>query len=156
VNLTEFNQADLTSTLLACCDVPAWVDAIVAGRPYADEDALFAVADEAARRFSSEEVARALAAHPRIGERAQGASTEAAWSRREQSGVSASDDLVAGNHAYEERFDRVFLICATGLTAEEILANLHRRLDNDDETEAAVVVDELRKIALLRLRKVLG
>jgi 2-oxo-4-hydroxy-4-carboxy-5-ureidoimidazoline decarboxylase len=162
VDLDQFNEEPvdrLRPVLLACCDVPAWADAVAAGRPYADEAALVAVADEAARRFTPEDVERALAAHPRIGERAEGKATEAAWSRQEQSGVSRDEATAAalreGNHAYEERFGRVFLICATGLSAEEILANLTQRLENDEATEAAVVADELRKIALLRLRKVL-
>ena len=110
---------------------------------------LVAVADEAARGLAPDDVERALAAHPRIGERAQGEQTGAAWSRQEQGGVADDDRsrLVEANRAYEERFDRVFLICATGLSGGEILSALHRRLDNDDATEAAVVADELRKIA---------
>src|SRR5680860_428851 len=83
---------------------------------------------------------------------------EATWSRREQSGVRRSDrtaaELVDGNRAYEDRFGRVFLICASGKNAEEILEALRARLHNDPESEAAVVVDELRQIALLRLRNV--
>ena len=102
----------------------------------------------------------ALAAHPRIGERAAGEGRQARWSRGEQSGVTRTPEveraLLDGNRAYEERFDRVFLICATGLGAEEILAALHARLGNDPATEERVVADELRKIAILRLRKVLS
>ena len=162
MDLDRFNEepADrLRPALLACCDVPAWADAVGDGRPYDEVSAVLATADAAARRFTPEDVDRALAAHPRIGERAEGADTEAAWSRQEQSGVSRDEVTAAalrdGNRAYEDRFGRVFLICATGLTAEEVLANLTDRLGNDDATEAAVVADELRKIALLRLRKVL-
>lgn len=143
--------------LLACCDVPSWADAVVAGRPYAGTEDLYAVADAAARRLAPAEVDRALAAHPRIGERARGNGTEAGWSRQEQSGVSADAEvqqaLLTGNQAYEDRFGRVFLICATGLSGEEILTSLRERLGNDEQTEAAVVAEELRKIALLRLRK---
>jgi 2-oxo-4-hydroxy-4-carboxy-5-ureidoimidazoline decarboxylase len=62
--------------------------------------------------------------------------------------------LVEGNRLYEERFGRVFLVCATGLDADQILDALRSRLENDDEPDAAVVADELRRIALLRLRKV--
>jgi 2-oxo-4-hydroxy-4-carboxy-5-ureidoimidazoline decarboxylase len=156
VNLTELNAApaeELEPALLACCDVPSWAAAVRDGRPYDDVDALVARGDEAARRFTAADVERALAAHPRIGERPPGERTEAAWSRQEQAGVAPGDALVEANRAYEERFDRVFLICATGLSAEQILDALNRRLDNDDETEAAVVADELRKIAVLRLRK---
>jgi 2-oxo-4-hydroxy-4-carboxy-5-ureidoimidazoline decarboxylase len=162
MNLDRFNAepaADLRPVLLSCCDVPSWAEAVLTGRPYADTGAALAVADEAARRFTGDEVDRALAAHPRIGERAAGTHTEAAWSRQEQSGVATSTDvqqaLAEGNRAYEERFGRVFLICATGLGADEVLADLRARLDHDPETEAAVVAEELRKIALLRLERVL-
>ncbi len=72
-------------------------------------------------------------------------------SQREQAGVDPSDRLVAGNAAYEERFGRVFLIRAAGRDAEEILAELERRLGNTDEAERAETVDNLRQIALLRL-----
>jgi len=162
MDLEELNcadRSDLMATLLACCDVPSWAEAVVAGRPYADVDALLATADDAARRMGPAEVEQALAAHPRIGERAPGAGTGAAWSRQEQSGVSRDErtqaELVEANRAYEERFGRVFLVCATGLSAEEVLAAARQRLGNDEVTEEGVVADELRKIALLRLRKVL-
>jgi 2-oxo-4-hydroxy-4-carboxy-5-ureidoimidazoline decarboxylase len=119
-----------------------------------------AAADAAARAFTPDEVERALAAHPRIGERADGAHAEAAWSREEQSGVATTSEaqqaLADGNRAYEERFGRVFLICATGLGADDVLASLRQRLHHDDDTEAAVVAEELRKIALLRLERVLS
>lgn len=158
--LNDDAAESLTASLLACCDVPAWADAIVAGRPYASAADLVAVADSAAGRFTPAEVDRALSAHPRIGERARGAGTEAAWSRQEQSTVSRDEqtqrELLEGNRAYEERFGRVFLICATGLSAERILADLRQRLDHDDATEASVVAEELRKIALLRLHKLIA
>lgn len=152
MNLAEFNllpAASLTPMLLSCADVPVWAAAVRDARPYQDESALLDVADELARAWTAEEVEKALAAHPKIGERAEG------WSRDEQSGVTPSDELVEANRAYEDHFGGVFLICATGLSTEEILASARARLGNDDETEAAVVKDELRKIALLRLRKVL-
>ncbi|NUR97122.1 MAG: OHCU decarboxylase, partial [Kribbellaceae bacterium] len=103
---------------------------------------------------------RALQAHPRIGDRPRGAGTEASWSRSEQSGVgddaAVRQELAEGNRQYEDRFGRVFLICATGLSAEQMLGSLRTRLTNDDATEAAVVHEELRKIALLRLSKVVS
>ena len=162
MDLPDFNSApaaDLTPTLLACCDVPAWAAAVLADRPYADVDALLGTADEAARRFTPADVDRALEAHPRIGERAHREGTEAGWSRREQSGVAADPDtrqaLAAANRAYEERFGRVFLICASGRSGNEVLGSLTSRLGNDEPTEAGVVAEELRKIALLRLERVL-
>jgi len=160
VSLEEFNAAPdeaVTATLLACCDVGSWAAAVRAGRPYADVEAALRVADDAARSLSPEDVDRALAAHPRIGERAEGDGRSASWSRTEQSGVGdgTRQALLEGNRAYEDRFGRVFLICATGLDGEQILRALRERLKHDDATEAAVVADELRKIALLRLRKAL-
>ena len=163
MTLDEFNAApaeEVTPALLACCDSPVWAEAVRAGRPYPDTDALASAADTAARDLAPAEVDRALAAHPRIGERAEGADRESAWSRQEQGSVDTDaatrQALLDGNHAYEERFGRVFLICATGLTAEQVLASLRERLDHGPEQEAAVVADELRKIAVLRLRKLVA
>ena len=162
MDLDTFNTspADVVRPALqACCDVPSWVDAVLAGRPYAAGADVVRVADEAARRFTAADVDRALAAHPRIGERAEGEHAEAAWSRREQAAVgtdqTAVQALAEGNRAYEERFGRVFLICASGLAADQVLAALHQRLGNEPDEEAAVVADELRRIALLRLEQVL-
>ena len=102
-----------------------------------------------------------LSAHPRIGERAAGDSAEAAWSRREQSAAAQTADeatsaaLIEVNRAYEERFGHVFLIFASGRTQAEILAAARERLGNDEPAERAIVTDQLRRIALLRLERVL-
>jgi len=140
--------------LLGCLAVPRWADDVLARAPYPDRQALLAAADAAARCLSEDEVAQALSGHPRIGERG------AARSRREQAGVDptvgdVATRLAAGNTAYEERFDRIFLIRAAGRDAEEILGELTRRLANDDATERDEVVDNLRQIALLRLEDTL-
>lgn len=155
----QFNtHPDAERDLLACCASPRWAAKVAARRPYPDVDALLdaGAAELAALEWSG--IAEALNAHPRIGDRAAGTDKEAAWSRGEQAAAAESADdvkaeLKAGNAEYERRFDRVFLICATGLSAEAILANLRTRLGNDDETERLVVRDELRKIVALRLRK---
>jgi len=140
--------------LLSCLAVPRWADDVLAGEPYADRDAAVARADEAARALTDEELDQALSGHPRIGERG------GSQSQREQAGVDpeAGDTaarLAAGNAAYEERFGRVFLIRAAGRDAEAILAELDRRLGNDDATERDETVDNLRQIALLRLEALL-
>ena len=100
-------------------------------------------------------MAGALLRHPRIGEKASGEPADAALSAAEQSGVADSDaaELAAGNLAYEQRFGYIYLICASGLTGEQMLAALRERLTHDDEQEREVVMHELRKIALLRLSK---
>ncbi|OWV00253.1 OHCU decarboxylase [Micromonospora wenchangensis] len=161
--LARFNAlaaADAERDMLACCPAPAWAREMVAARPYPDLDALLAVADAGLRRLAWTEVAQAIAAHPRIGERPDGSTRESAWSRREQAGVAGSDAaarkaMAAANRAYEERFGHPFLVCASGRGQSELLAAAQARLANDDKTERRVVQDELRKIALLRLDRLL-
>ncbi|WP_067713559.1 2-oxo-4-hydroxy-4-carboxy-5-ureidoimidazoline decarboxylase [Nocardia yamanashiensis] len=162
VTLGEFNGMAgdrLRPALLECCDVPEWADALLDARPFPDFAELLATADRIAEKFTPGDVDRAIAAHPRIGERREGDDNGAAWSRQEQSGVAADVEtaaaLYSANRLYEKRFGRVFLICATGLTSAEILGAVLLRLGNDEPTEAAVVATELRKIALLRLGKVI-
>ena len=162
MSLDDFNalpEAEARERLTTCLDVPRWVDTVLEGRPYADQAALQAVATNAAE-LDDAELEAALARHPRIGERAS-AGHDAAFSAREQSGVDRDDvdvaeRLAAGNRAYEERFDRVFLIRAAGRDAAEILGELERRLGNDDGTERGETVTQLREIALLRLEQVVG
>lgn len=157
--LEEFNGADRVEAIAAlrpCVDVTRWCEHLVDHRPYESIDALVAEAASAADPFTADEVEAALAHHPRIGERAQGDSREATLSRSEQSGLTpdeaVQEALRDGNRAYEERFGRVFLIRAAGRTSEEILAALQERLRNDDVTEERIVAEQLRQIALLRLK----
>ena len=158
MTLEELNalpEAAARERLAECLDVDRWVDTVLVGRPYGDVGALRQVAETAAASLTDDELAQAVARHPRIGERAA-TGHDAAHSAREQAGVDRDDAdvnerLATGNRAYEERFDRVFLIRAAGRDAEEILAELTRRLGNDDETERDETVTQLREIALLRL-----
>ena len=162
-DVPAFNRlsADEASELLrTCLDVPRWVGEVEGGRPYAGWPALRAAGERSAAGLTDDELDAALARHPRIGERA-GASHDAEHSEREQSGVDPADRdiasrLAAGNAAYERRFGRVFLIRAAGRSAEEILADLERRLGNDDRTERDETVQQLGDIALLRLERVLS
>ena len=157
--LDAFNgaePADAERDLLACCAARRWARELLARRPYADLAALRAVSDRVLAALTWADVEEALAAHPRIGERADGTSLEAAWSRAEQAGaadVTVAEDLRAGNVVYEKRFGHVFLICATGLSAEAMLAALRARLGNDPAAERDVVRTELGKIVNLRLGK---
>lgn len=139
--------------LLACCASRRWADEILARRPYHDLARLRSVSEQVLHALDWVDVEEALTAHPRIGDRATGPGTEAAWSRAEQAGATPSADLVEGNIAYEKRFGHVFLICATGLSGTEMLAALRTRLGNDAATERDVVREELRKIVDLRLGK---
>lgn len=161
--LDDFNAAtaaDADATASVWAAVPAWVDAIVAGRPYASVDAAAQAAEQSAAAWDGADLDAALAHHPRIGARPVGSGAEADASRREQAAMATAEDEVAAamasaNAAYEARFGRVFLIRAAGRTPAEMLAEAQRRLRNDDEAETAEALDQLRQIALLRLRTTL-
>lgn len=147
--------------LLACCASRRWAAEVAAGRPYADLAELRAASAKALAGLDWADVEEALAAHPRIGDRPRGEGREAAWSRSEQSGMDAAAAelraaLAEGNRAYEERFGHVFLICAAGLSAAEMLAALRGRLRNDAGAERAAVRTELAKIVDLRLAGLAG
>ncbi len=149
------DAADAARVLTACCASRAWAEKLVSGRPYASTAALKAAALAGFDALEASELAVAHAAHPKIG---GPGGTEATWSRDEQSramtaGEKVQAALAEANAAYERRFGKVFLICATGLTGEQILAEAQRRLGNDDATEYAESVAELRKIVALRLDK---
>lgn len=147
----------VAEALHACNAAPSFADRVLAGRPYPDADALVAAAERISRALPWGEVAAALAAHPRIGDRVRGSSAEAQASRREQGAMSTAGDdvraaLVEGNRAYEERFGHVFLIRAAGRGPEEMLAELRRRLGNDEAAERAEVTEQLAQITGLRVR----
>ena len=152
-------EDEARTRLETCLAVPRWVDDVLAARPFRDDASLWGRAEQAAAHLDDAELEAALSRHPRIGERPTEPGHEAAFSRREQSGVDGTDPEVArrlaeGNRAYEQRFDRVFLIRAAGRSAHEILGELERRLQNDDATERDETVTQLREIAMLRLRQV--
>ncbi len=159
--LNEAPELELREALATCLDVPRWVDAVIAGRPYRDAAEVLDAARQAARPLTDDEIDRALSHHPRIGERPADDVRGAELSRREQSGVDPADVVMAerlreGNVAYESRFGRVFLIRAAGRSSADILAALHERLSNAPAQERHIVAAELRDIAVVRLKGVLG
>jgi 2-oxo-4-hydroxy-4-carboxy-5-ureidoimidazoline decarboxylase len=162
--LDDFNDepADqAVQALRACNAAPRFAAEIVAGRPYRDVETLVGRAEEVARALPWADVAIALAAHPRIGDRVDGSSAEAESSRREQSSMgdadaATRDALLEGNRAYEERFDHVFLIRASGRSPAEMLAELRRRLDNDEDAERAEVTEQLAQITAIRVRELVS
>jgi len=158
-NLLPADEA--AQEVLSCCGSMAWARELAARRPIADESALVTASDEVWQKLSPQEWFEAFSKHPRIGERRapQTASTQAAaWSQQEQQGVADAAEetqyaLAAANRDYENRFGRVFLVCATGKSAAEMLDILRRRLRNDDATELQASVEEQRKITTIRLKK---
>ena len=160
-SITEIPEAELRDGLQVCLHVPRWVDDVVGRAPYSSVAELEEVARAAATPLSSSEIDQALSTHPRIGEKPQGDSAAAKLSTAEQSASSSGDPsldaaLAEGNVAYEERFGRIFLIRAAGRSRQDILAELNRRLTLDPAAELAVVGEELRDIALLRIPQVFG
>jgi len=164
VGLDAFNALDrdaARAALRPCVDIDRWIDEVVDGRPYADVEAALAAGRLAAEPWTEAEIDGALAHHPRIGDRPQGASAEATFSRSEQAGVDVTDAdvqaaLVSGNLAYEDRFGRVFLIRAADRSSREILDALNARLLHSPDEELPVVAQQLREIAVLRLEGVLN
>jgi OHCU decarboxylase len=161
--LNALPAADAEAELLACCGSRRWARELAARRPFAGAAALLAAADAAWWSLGPEDWHEAFRAHPRIGERkaapAQGARA-AGWSAREQSSAtSAGDDVAAalaeGNRAYEQRFGHLYIVCATGKTADEMLAILRARLANDPATELRAAAAEQAEITRLRLEKLL-
>ena len=158
-NGLETEQA--AKEILPCCGSRVWAQAVAARRPLESESSLVQCSDEIWKRLSSEDWQEAFSTHPRIGERKApppASSQSAAWSQQEQKNVADAGEqvqsaLADGNRAYERRFGRVFLVCATGKSASEILAILQRRLKNDDATELLEAAEEQRKITNLRLKK---
>lgn len=152
---------EATEEILPCCGSRAWAQAMAARRPIASEAGLLAASDEVWRRLLPADWLEAFRSHPRIGE-SHGSATVSArstkWSREEQRSVGEGNDhiktaLAEGNRLYEERFHRIFIVCVTGKSAEEILESLRRRLANDEMTELYEAAEQQRQIAALRLKK---
>jgi len=156
----DMSVQEARATLASCLAVPRWIDEVSGGRPYDSAGAVLRQARGSAATLSEDEIAAALARHPRIGEQA-GAGHDAEFSEREQAAVGDADPAItdairAGNAEYESRFNRVFVIRAAGRPATEILAELRRRLNNTPGDEKVEVTTQLREIALTRLETVLA
>jgi 2-oxo-4-hydroxy-4-carboxy-5-ureidoimidazoline decarboxylase len=147
--------------LLACTAAPRFAREIAARRPYRTATELADAAATVAAGLSWAEVETAVAAHPRIGERAEGGSAEAASSRHEQASVGTATPEVRtaldrGNRAYEERFGHVFLIRAAGRGPVEVLAELTRRIEQGPTAERAETTAQLAEITRLRVERLVA
>ncbi|QEU90902.1 2-oxo-4-hydroxy-4-carboxy-5-ureidoimidazoline decarboxylase [Streptomyces kanamyceticus] len=155
--IARFNaleEAAATAALHEVCASSAWGGKLLAQRPYATVEALFAASDAAMAELTADDLAEAMAGHPPIGRPKPGDPTSA----REQRGMAgASEELKAEllelNLAYQEKFGHVFLICATGATAEFMLGQLKTRIENGAEGEREIVRTELGKINRIRLTR---
>jgi 2-oxo-4-hydroxy-4-carboxy-5-ureidoimidazoline decarboxylase len=158
-NLLPANEA--AEQILPCCGSRAWANGMASSRPMEDVATLLATSDRIWRDLSAADWLEAFHSHPRIGETRgslESSTRSQNWSEQEQHRTTVSDDslkqaIAQGNREYEQRFHRIFIICATGKSAEEILANLRQRLNNDDATELREAAEQQRQITQIRLRK---
>lgn len=147
--------------ILSCCGSRAWARAMAARRPFANNASLLAFSDETWRNLGEADWMEAFRSHPRIGEsRAEqgGDARSAAWSAGEQSDAKAADDdlklaLAGANREYEQKFARIFIVCASGKGASEILQILRNRLRNDPQRELRESAEQQRQITQIRLKK---
>jgi 2-oxo-4-hydroxy-4-carboxy-5-ureidoimidazoline decarboxylase len=149
VTLASLNAAsasDAEAALLSCCGSRSFASAMAAGRPYPSAAALLAAISSVFATLTWDDVLEGMSGHPRIGERASGQAAA------EQSGVTDAwrAALADANRAYEQRFGYVFLVCAAGLSGEEILSRLQDRLAHDFASERAVARAELLQITVQR------
>ncbi|WP_329037003.1 2-oxo-4-hydroxy-4-carboxy-5-ureidoimidazoline decarboxylase [Streptomyces sp. NBC_01725] len=155
--LTRFNTSSDSAALTALhevCASTAWGSALLAHRPYATAEALFAASDTATAELTADDLAQAMAAHPPIGRPKPGDPVSA----REQRGMAGASgelraELLELNLAYQDRFGHVFLICATGRTGEQMRDAVRTRIGNSPEQERDVVRTELGKINRIRLTR---
>jgi OHCU decarboxylase len=147
--------------ILPCCGSKAWAGGMTTRRPVLNEEALLAACDEVWRNLPESDWLEAFCSHPRIGDSHAPVSAppqSAAWSSAEQQKVGAAGEdvktaLAAGNREYEQKFNRIFIVCATGKSVPQILEILQRRLLNGERTELHEAAEQQRQIAHLRLKK---
>jgi len=155
---------DASAVLESCCGSYAWVQGMLARRPFGTLQRLLDDAEGLWWSLTPADWREAFDHHPRIGERASAAPQGAkarAWSAEEQRGAAAAatstrEALAEGNREYERKFGHIYLVCATGKSAEEMLALLEQRLSNDPATELRVAAGEQARITRLRLEKLFG
>jgi 2-oxo-4-hydroxy-4-carboxy-5-ureidoimidazoline decarboxylase len=159
--LDDASEAEARQRLSRCCGSRLWVDRMIARRPFGSGDGLLQAARDVWFALDPADWLEAFSHHPKIGDRdalrARFASTRA-LSEREQSGVAGAREevlaaLAEGNAAYERRFGYIFIVCATGKSADEMLGLLRGRLDNDPPRELQIAAAEQAKITELRLTR---
>lgn len=162
--LNILSQPQLKEELLKCCGSTSWVKMMMAYFPADDLESLLDEAEEIWYECSEDDWKEAFAHHPKIGDvesLAKKFATTAQWASGEQSGVNTApketiEALAAGNRLYEEKFGYIFIVCATGKSATEMLDLLQGRLQNKPEAEIKIAAAEQNKITKLRLEKLLS
>ena len=164
-NLNKTNDKEVSEALTKCCGASSWVNAMINERPFRSEDDLFQKANIVwLEQCGEKDWLEAFSHHPKIGDlkslEERFASTKA-WAGSEQAslrkaGADVIAELAKGNEDYEKKFGFIFIVCATGKSAEEMLALLKDRLPNSYEQELRIAAGEQAKITHLRLQKLLS
>jgi 2-oxo-4-hydroxy-4-carboxy-5-ureidoimidazoline decarboxylase len=152
---------DAAREILPCCGSENWASSMASKRPIQDELSLMDTSDAIWRGLPESDWLEAFRSHPRIGEsraEANPVAQSSAWSEQEQQKAASADEAMKlalkwGNREYEQKFSRIFIVCATGKSASEILEILRRRLHNDAATELRQAAEEQRQIMHIRLKK---
>jgi 2-oxo-4-hydroxy-4-carboxy-5-ureidoimidazoline decarboxylase len=145
--------------ILPCNGSSVWATLMASHRPFDSPEAVFAMADTVWASLPESDWHEAFDSHPRIGEKKAKAATAKSldWSGGEQAAAKLDEqtqaELAEANREYEAKFGRIFLVCATGKSATEMLGILRRRLKNDAKTELQEAAEQQRQITQLRLRK---
>jgi OHCU decarboxylase len=165
MTLAEFNalpSAQAESLLMDCCGSAKWAASVATRRPYATAEALHKAADAIWWNLGRADWLEAFSHHPQIGDKpASGSESARRWAEGEQTGARAATEdvkarLARANRAYFEKFGYIFIVCATGKTAEGMLAILNQRLQNDLPSELSIAAEQQRLITRLRLEKLLA
>jgi len=160
--LNALSHGDARAALARCCGSTRWVEGMLASRPYGSTDALLEAADAVWFALDKADYLEAFAHHPQIGadlaKLRQKFAHTAGWSSQEQASVQSASEatllaLRDANVLYLARYGFIFIVCATGKSADEMLELLRARLHNAPETELAVAAREHAKITRLRLDK---
>ena len=159
--INNLREPEAESTFRDCCASTRWAKRMAALRPFAFDGELIDSAAEIWNDLETEDWLEAFAAHPKIGETKTATTRSSSWSAGEQAGMDSADELLKrelaeANREYYEKFGFIFIVCATGKSATEMLELCRKRLANDRETEFAIAAAEQQKITEIRLRKLVS
>ena len=162
--LNRLSEADAATAFTQCCAAQRWVERMVIDRPFENLSEMLEISDRIWEECDLDDYLEAFEGHPRIGDvesLAKKYANTKGWAGGEQKGVEGADRavlerLAKGNADYEEKFGHIFIVCATGKSAAEMLALLEARMPNDPKTEVMVAAEEQNKITRIRLKKLLA
>lgn len=166
MSIEKLNNTDnkiLKEEFLKCCGSNSWAEKLVEQRPFSDQEDLFKKSDNIWERMEKDDFLEAFAQHPKIGDinsLAKRFAHTKQWAENEQSGVDSAPDktieeLAEYNKKYEDKYSYIFIVCATGKSAQEMLEILKSRIDNDPQLELKTAANEQNKITKIRLEKLL-